>query len=368
VELLVVIAIIGILVALLLPAIQAAREAARRTQCKNNLKNLGLACLNFENTLKIFPTGGATWGSQIESYLDPPSTNNDGKPVETEKLGIGWGYQILPYLEEGAMSNLKTQDELKAVVVTIQICPSRRGVTRVGEAGAVLSDYAGIMPCTKELSTDAQPFDLKTMTYDTALRNFYKLSNTPAIPNNGTVALGPKIGINGVYDGVIVRSPFRRSFANTAGFEGVYPPGNPHPTKNSRITDGTSKTMMISEKKVRSDLYLTGSPSDNTGLTDGWDPDIMRCTCIPPLNDGQVNTDFENEFGTDPNGGPHWETMLLGSAHTGGFNAVFADGSVHTVSYDIELAVLNALGTRAGTSAGPGGVNDDETTSLEGVN
>src|SRR5689334_13112404 len=93
VELLVVIAIIGILVALLLPAIQAAREAARRTQCKDNLKNVGLAILNHVDSLKVFPTGGVTYGVSIQDYIE------DGKPVGTAKMGLGWGYQILPYME-----------------------------------------------------------------------------------------------------------------------------------------------------------------------------------------------------------------------------------------------------------------------------
>jgi len=92
VELLVVIAIIGILVALLLPAIQSAREAARRMQCKDNLKNIGLACLNHHDTYKVFPTGGLHWTVLFGNFIQ------NGRPLGPDKQGVGWGYQILPYL------------------------------------------------------------------------------------------------------------------------------------------------------------------------------------------------------------------------------------------------------------------------------
>src|SRR6201988_3028453 len=90
VELLVVIAIIGILVALLLPAIQAAREAARRTKCVNNLKNIGLACLNYESSKKSYPPSS--------TIADDVNTN-----------GLSWHVLILPYVEEGGIdSTIKT--------------------------------------------------------------------------------------------------------------------------------------------------------------------------------------------------------------------------------------------------------------------
>src|SRR3954467_5721830 len=101
VELLVVIAIIGILVALLLPAIQAAREAARRSSCTNNLKNLGLAVLNYEATQKIFPTSEG-WDA---SYTDDEKNVVDAlAPVGSRWLsGKGWILTILPNLEESAL-------------------------------------------------------------------------------------------------------------------------------------------------------------------------------------------------------------------------------------------------------------------------
>jgi prepilin-type N-terminal cleavage/methylation domain-containing protein len=101
VELLVVIAIIGILVALLLPAIQAAREAARRASCTNNLKNLGLAVLNFEQSRKIFPTSEG-WDA---SYTGDEQNVVDAlNPPGTKWLsGAGWILAILPNLEEGAL-------------------------------------------------------------------------------------------------------------------------------------------------------------------------------------------------------------------------------------------------------------------------
>src|SRR4029079_15206288 len=95
VELLVVIAIIGILVALLLPAVQAAREAARRSQCQNHLKQIGLGFLNHEATDKFYPSGG--WGFNYVG--DPDRGAGKGQPG-------GWVFSVLPYIEEQAVYDI----------------------------------------------------------------------------------------------------------------------------------------------------------------------------------------------------------------------------------------------------------------------
>ncbi len=128
VELLVVITIIGILIALLLPAVQAAREAARIVQCQNNLKQLALGCLNHESVTKRFPTGG--WG---EGWTGDPDRRNDWRQP------AGWMYNILPYIEQqplhelgGGGLALDDQAKLNAgtqrvcTPLTILNCPTRR--------------------------------------------------------------------------------------------------------------------------------------------------------------------------------------------------------------------------------------------------
>ena len=132
VELLVVIAIIGILVALLLPAIQAAREAARRTECTNHLKQFVTAMHNHHDVYKIFPTGGTL-----------PWAN--AKRFAGNKTDPGWAYQILPFMEQ---KDLYEDPDFLGVVqkalLPVYFCPSRRAPTAQG--GRALMDYAGATP------------------------------------------------------------------------------------------------------------------------------------------------------------------------------------------------------------------------------
>src|SRR5260370_30068224 len=98
IELLVVIAIIGVLIALLLPAVQKVREAANRTQCANNLKQIGLAMHNFHDTYGAYPNSGNHWDTGI-------SYDASGAPQNFKYQQAGWGYQILPFIEQDNLYN-----------------------------------------------------------------------------------------------------------------------------------------------------------------------------------------------------------------------------------------------------------------------
>lgn len=351
VELLVVIAIIGILVALLLPAIQAAREAARRTQCKNQLKQIGLAMQNHVNALRVFPTGGAIIYPNIENYVA------GGQPLGPDKQGLGWGYQILPYLEEGAVHGLITQTQLQAQAIPLYVCPSRRSVSmaqanaaNLGGEQVFLIDYAAAQPCTVQCPAgtvgcpdpaprynpqDAVP--ISTAGYDL---------NWPSIWG-GKNMNGKQQGNYQVYDGVIVRSPWNRkdSLSTPGKPGGEFLRGATRPTTFAKITDGTSRTFLLGEKYVRSDMYEGGGYSDDHGWIEGWDPDAIRSTCFQPYQDSD-GYQFQTQGSADIFGHDK-DIPYFGSAHSGGFNGVFADGSVHTLGYDIDPVVFNALATRA---------------------
>jgi prepilin-type N-terminal cleavage/methylation domain-containing protein len=372
VELLVVIAIIGILIALLLPAIQAARESARRGQCQNNLKNIGLAVQNHVSTRKVFPTGGAKYlqaGFGLEQNLD------NGKPLGPAKQGLGWGFQLLPFIEETAAYDLKTTVDLQKVVVPIYVCPSRRAprTSYSAEFGIIATmDYAGAVPCTDKeylrrrgIFTPYEPQKFVPFTVAS-------ISNLASSFNGGTSGGGAEPRNNTVYDGVIVRSSWRYlSGGGNAPWVGEPATSVQQPVTFAKITDGTSKTLLVGEKYVRNDNYVENQQnhySDDRGWCDGWDADQMRSTCFLPVNDGDsigwqdasLTRYFGDDFSSGAVGGS-WNVLQFGSPHTAGINAVFADGSVHMISYDIDILVFNSLGTRNGYAV-------NETNDMTGVN
>lgn len=339
VELLVVIAIIGVLVALLLPAVQAAREAARRTQCANQVKQLMLSMLNHEAAKNAFPSGGIEPWPNIQDYLTGPN----GSPFGPENQGLGWCFQILPYLEGENTYNLKTQVELDNTIDPMFNCPSRRGPTQyagVGDNGnsPYLLDYAAAVPYPSAADLGREP--------ERYVRVFEKVGvDTRACRElllwGGRTVQFPRHARdfeNGTdysqgntytgFHGVIVRSnlvvkagqKITTNFYTRISF--------------NQITDGSSNTIVLGEKRLVPSEYQTGAWHDDKGWSGGWDTDGLRST--------------ECEIGPDEesNDGPV-VGYRFGSAHAAGMNAGFADGSTHFLNYEIDPLVFNRLGHRS---------------------
>jgi prepilin-type N-terminal cleavage/methylation domain-containing protein len=371
VELLVVIAIIGVLVALLLPAVQAAREAARRTTCLNQCRQMGIALQNHVDALKVFPTGGNAPNPKIEDYTTG-TLKSPGTPNGPNKQGLGAFYQMLPFLEQNSVKGIKTQGQLQSTIIPLYNCPSRRSAQRSGDQqdGAQLTDYATAQPGTQYCG--ALPYDplaawpMSGPSPAFAIRSFW-CGSTPS--QAGTWGDEPEKHAN--YGGVIVRTPYRVdpdtcavpancAFATeTAPARGEIVPGFPTAVKPGQITDGLSNTLVISEKVVRSDLYDGGEApppggggvSDDKGWADGWDPDSVRYTGVPPISDGDTNICHNPNTAiqqTCIGFGGSIPVLFFGSAHSSGVNAVYADASGHFINFDIDHRVFNALGTRAG--------------------
>lgn len=269
IELLVVIAIIAILISLLVPAVQRVREAANRLSCQNNLKQMGLAMHAHHDAYKCFPTGGTTpWA--------PVAYNSQGIPEGSQKQSSNWGFQILPFIEQ---TNLYYKPNPWNAPVPIYNCPSRRGATMNGDR--FLGDYCAVVPGDG---------------------NYLWQGNIWGVPTWAK------------YNSVITRTGTIQSKVGMA-----------------QITDGTSNTIILSEKMLRFGEYGGGAWHDDSGWCDGWDPDVIRCTDFGPHQD-TIN---------GPDTG-YW----VGSAHTTGVNALFADGSVRILNYSIDPLTFQNLADR----------------------
>jgi len=347
VELLVVIAIIGILVALLLPAIQAAREAARRTHCKNNLKNLCLSIHNFYDSYKFFPTGGSQNDPFIWNYLKdtptvPNPVNRKGPANGPLEQGLGWMYQILPYMEEGNVQQVVQPNQLQQITIPLYNCPSRRGPTfPPTQAGGSLVDYAGVVagPARSEVG-DA--------TFNSYLNDFINHQveifwGCPACsePGGGRALSDIEMHMNPLpkFRGILQRGDW--NFSSGGGQGPYHHAGFMSKMTFAKINDGSSKTLLLSEKWVHVSQYISpdGLVADNKGWADGWDFDQLRCTLVKPRRDGEGTGQAIN----DPN---QLANYPFGSAHPGGMTAAFADGSITSVSFDIDVEMFNRLGNR----------------------
>lgn len=317
VELLVVIAIIGVLVALLLPAIQSARESARRTKCINNLKNLTLGVVNHESAAGRLPASG--WAGRWTG--DPERGTSWKQPG-------AWLFSILPHIEEQTLATLgagqsgadriASLQQRDATPLEVMNCPSRRdggpyasaATVRSGDGtGGVLTyqqplvargDYAGNVG--DERGFDSRCIGASPTQYNQSLPNF-----PPSVD---------------AFSGI--------TFCGTA-------------VKLRQITDGLSNTIALGERYVPAAVY------ENEQF---WEADDWSMYC--GFQDDSVRSTFYN--GTKPTHVPRPDTTiglnpiiareLFGSAHAAGCIFSMCDGSVSLLSYDVDAETFRQLGHR----------------------
>jgi prepilin-type N-terminal cleavage/methylation domain-containing protein/prepilin-type processing-associated H-X9-DG protein len=312
IELLVVIAIIGILIALLLPAVQKIREAAARMQCSNNLKQLALACHNYHDTYGSLPRDGS------QSNLQYSHNQSNGTPG-TGCCGVGaphwsWIARLMAHFEEanamnqaGIPNNRMNQnaDTLAVLALPLKVltCPSDntkpRTRTDSADLGGVLvavTSYKGVSG-----SNWGADFYPNESNFNTPYRN---------------------IGTNGSYnglengDGIFWRADIRKGALRL-----------------NDITDGTSNTFMIGEDVADFIAWNAWSYANGAVGTCAIPPNVG--ITVPPLGEAAGFGDWPRRYS-------------FRSRHLGGLQFAYADGSVHFVSDNIPLGVYRALATIRG--------------------
>jgi prepilin-type N-terminal cleavage/methylation domain-containing protein len=320
VELLVVIAIIGILVALLLPAVQAAREAARRAQCTNRVKQIALAWHLHHDSHKFLPSGG--WGYRF--MADPDRGSG-------EKQTGSWAYSCLPYMEEQAIHQIgrgiagSTSPQKKAALADLAIrpvtgfyCPTRRRPAATNYTQGTPAPYYNAdkpeVEARSDYGANLGPLYDNNVQYGqwfAGPTSFVRAEQ--GIGFQKTRTDGPLPNWMDMIGGVVYQA-WEYSFKD--------------------ITDGTAQTYMFGEKYLVPDRYMgeTQDFGDDQSCWAGDDLDVGRFAddTLRPLPDQPGFPDF----------------FRFGSAHAGGFQMAFCDASVQTISFDIDPVTHERLGGR----------------------
>jgi len=336
VELLVVIAIIGVLVALLLPAVQAAREAARRMSCANNLKNIGLACLNYEQTNGYLPYNVSPWPEdrgldfvkREETWLGPDGQDGILDPAHggSGYTGKAWTVEILPQMEQQSMF-----DQIKAALAT----PAGKTKYNARGRGMAVSELRDIvatpLPFLTCASDDSDRISAEQWYWDfgagidVTTTSYKGVMGDSVVDRNSSDAFAPF----SIHDG-FGTIPDRHHVVDANGL--IFRASYFQKVKLKSVTDGLSSTLMVGECVVSQDFHSAALFSDGT-----W------ATCGIPLNFFLIGVE------PDVIKFDQWnEVRGFKSLHPGGAQFALADGSVHYVSEDIDGATYRGMSTRSG--------------------
>ena len=332
VELLVVIAIIGILVALLLPAIQAAREAARRSQCTSNMKQVALAILNFESQKKQLPRGTYNYLDSTANGTAPPygAYNGIGSPISASKDKFDrrcWFQDILPFVEESGLSD--AYEAFMNKPLAWGPYPSS-------------FDFDQAPTIVRSFVCPSDPVSPKTHTFQ---------------PGNLTATQGFSgniVGCAGSYYENKLRTddPNYDTYSSNVLLMGTKADGLLLGGANVRLaqcTDGTSNTALVAEIRLVEDSRADDTRGRYYNPAHGG---VLFTTQEPPNSqrgDELAWVSSKNDVSLAPiaeetEGGAYFQSTR--SYHPGGSNVARADGSVELVSESIDQAVFQALGSR----------------------
>lgn len=334
-----VIGIIALLIQLLLPAVQSAREAARRTTCQNHLKQIGLAAQLHLSTHKYLPSGG--WSGDFVADAD--------RGYGRDQPG-GWPFSLLAYLELGNLREAAVGEDITAQPLgpgylallqsspKVFLCPSRRAATTYPFKTAGNAPWT---PITGRGITD----------HGTITKTDYAANSGDALFSAAEAFIGePSMWTPASYEALEAEEPRWTDTSDRDSF--YYQTGVSYyrsEVRPAQVTDGMSKTYLIGEKflspGVYEDVNVSNSPvmmGDNQTAWAGYEWDNHRVAWSPQSrwSQGEYQPQADSNEVVFPN------IYAFGSAHPGALHMAFCDGSVSAVSYDIRPEVHRAQAHR----------------------